>query len=157
MKIAVVWIGKTSEDFINKGIQEYLTRLKFYLGIEIKEFAYLKKAKNLTEQQIKTREGELLVSFLQQGDVVVLLDEKGKMYSSREFSDFIEKQMIGSAKRLVFLIGGAYGFGDELYQKSHFKVSLSKMTFSHQMVRVIFLEQLYRAFSILKGEPYHHD
>jgi 23S rRNA (pseudouridine1915-N3)-methyltransferase len=157
MKIAIVWIGKTTESWIEEGIKEYLSRLKHYITVETKEFGAIKKNSNFTEIQIKQKECELLLSFIQPGDVLVLLDENGKMMGSRDFSQYIDKQMVGSVKRLVFMIGGAYGFADEVYQKSQSKISLSKMTYSHQMVRVIFLEQLYRAMTILKGEPYHHD
>jgi 23S rRNA (pseudouridine1915-N3)-methyltransferase len=157
MKIAIVWIGKTTESWIEEGINEYLSRLKHYITVETKEFGAIKKNSNFTEIQIKQKESDLLLSFIQPGDVLVLLDENGKMMRSRDFSQYIDKQMVGSVKRLVFMIGGAYGFSDEVYQKSQSKLSLSKMTYSHQMVRVIFHEQLYRAMTILKGEPYHHD
>lgn len=157
MKAAVVWIGKTSEKWLEAGIQEYLKRLKHYIPVEIKEFAYIKNSKNLTEEQQKEKEGIMLESFLHQGDVLVLLDENGKQMNSRGFSEFTNTQMCSSVKRLVFVIGGAYGFSKSVYNRSQYKISLSKMTFSHQMVRVIFLEQLYRAMTILKGEPYHHD
>ena len=157
MKIELVWIGKTSEEWINKGIEEYLKRLKHYIGFEIKEFQYIKKSAKLSQDEIKVKEGEMLLSYLQPGDVLALLDEKGKAYTSREFSEFVNQQMLRSVKRLIFVIGGAYGFSEAVYNKKQYQASLSKMTFSHQMVRVIFLEQLYRAMTILNGEPYHHD
>lgn len=157
MKVELVWIGKTSESWIEEGFQLYLKRLKHYIGFEIKEISNVKNSKNLSESELKVKEGELILSYLQPGDVLVLLDEKGKTMKSREFSSFINQQMIRSIRRLVFIIGGAYGFSDSVYDRKQYMVSLSKMTYSHQMVRVIFIEQLYRAMTILNGEPYHHD
>ncbi|MBN2164673.1 MAG: 23S rRNA (pseudouridine(1915)-N(3))-methyltransferase RlmH [Marinilabiliaceae bacterium] len=157
MKIVLIWIGKTSENWIDVGVREYQNRLKHYISFDIKEFPYVKNSRNLSEYNIKEKEGEQLLSFLQPGDVLVLLDEKGKEFSSREFSEYVNNQMIRSVKRLVFVIGGAYGFSESVYKQKQFSISLSKMTFSHQMVRVIYLEQLYRAMTIINGEPYHHE
>ncbi|MBN2743341.1 23S rRNA (pseudouridine1915-N3)-methyltransferase [Breznakibacter xylanolyticus] len=157
MKVTLIWIGKTVEPWLQAGIDEYTGRLKHYLPFEIKEIASVKNAKNLDESQLKQKEGELILSALQPGDHLVLLDENGKQPSSREFSTIIDKHQHGMVKRLVFVIGGAYGFSDAVYAAANSKMSLSRMTFSHQMVRVIFTEQLYRAMTILKGEPYHHD
>jgi len=117
----------------------------------------LKKRKILTEELQKKQEGELIFDHLQAGDFLILLDENGKQNSSRQFAAMLEKQMIAATRRLVFVVGGPYGFSDEVYARSNTKLSLSPMTFSHQMVRLIFMEQLYRAFSIIRGEPYHHD
>ncbi|MFC2096387.1 23S rRNA (pseudouridine(1915)-N(3))-methyltransferase RlmH [Bacteroidota bacterium] len=156
MKIKLVLIGKTDTDFLSKGIEEYTKRLKHYISYEMIIIPDLKNTKNLSKSQQKHKEGELILNQINTGDFVVLLDEKGKEYSSVEFSKFIEKQMISGLKNLIFIVGGPYGFSERVYEKGNLKVSLSKMTFSHQMVRMIFAEQLYRAMTIIKGEPYHH-
>lgn len=156
MKIKLLLIGKTDSNYLNKGIEEYVNRLKHYLPFEITVIPDLKNTKSMPEDQQKQKEGELIINQIGTGDFVVLLDEKGKGYSSMEFSKFIEKRMLTGLKNLVFVVGGPYGFSEEVYQKSNSKISLSKMTFSHQMVRLIFVEQLYRAMTIIKGEPYHH-
>ncbi|HRW63970.1 MAG TPA: 23S rRNA (pseudouridine(1915)-N(3))-methyltransferase RlmH [Bacteroidales bacterium] len=156
MKIKLIVVGKTDSSFIAEGIKEYEKRLKHYIGFEMIVIPDIKNTKNLSEAQQKQREGELIQGLFNAGDYVVLLDERGSELSSVSFSQFIEKQMLSGVKNLIFIIGGPYGFSDLLYQKAQTKVSLSKMTFSHQMVRMIFVEQLYRAFTILKGEPYHH-
>lgn len=156
MKIKLLLIGKTDSDILSKGVDDYLKRLKHYIPFEMSIIPDLKNTKNLTESQQKKKEGELILNFIKSGDFVVLLDEKGKEYTSVGFSGFIEKQMISGLKSLVFIVGGPYGFSDDVYIKSNSKISLSRMTFSHQMVRLIFTEQLYRAMTIIKGEPYHH-
>ncbi len=156
MKIKLLVIGKTDSDIFNKGIDDYMKRLKHYLPFDISIIPDLKKTKNLSESQQKQKEGELILSFLKPGDFIVLLDENGKEYASVDFSKFIQKQMISGLKNLIFIVGGPYGFSDEVYKKANSKISLSRMTFSHQMVRLIFTEQLYRAMTIIKGEPYHH-
>lgn len=156
MKIKLLLIGKTDSEILTKGIDDYLKRLKHYIPFEMSIIPDLKNTKNLTESQQKKKEGELILNYIKPGDFVVLLDEKGKEYSSVEFSRFIEKQMVSGLKNLIFIIGGPYGFSDDVYKKCNSKVSLSRMTFSHQMVRLIFTEQLYRAMTIIKGEPYHH-
>jgi len=156
MKAILVVIGKTDEAYLQTGIEKYQQRLKHYLPYEMKIIPDLKKTKNLSENQQKTMEGKLILQNIQAGDYVILLDEKGKDYSSVEFSKIIEKRMLAGIKRLIFVIGGPYGFSDDVYAKANGKISLSKMTFSHQMVRLIFAEQLYRAMTILKNEPYHH-
>lgn len=157
MKINVVYIGKTGKTFLVEGEKEYLNRLKHYCKVDVTELADLKNAKKLSKEQIKTEEGKLLLQQLNSGDQVYLLDERGKKYSSVQFSNFIQKRFNQGGKKLVFLIGGAYGFSDEVYARAQGKISISNMTFSHQMIRMIFLEQLYRAMTILRGEPYHHD
>jgi len=157
MKVVLVVIGKTDEAYLRTGIEKYENRLKHYLPYEMKVIPDLKKTKNLSSQQQKHLEGQLITQALQAGDFVVLLDEKGKDYSSVDFSKMIEKRMVAGLKRLVFIVGGPYGFSDEVYAKANSKISLSKMTYSHQMVRLIFAEQLYRAMTILKNEPYHHE
>lgn len=156
MKATLLVIGKTDKDFVKKGIEEYQKRLIHYLPFEIKVIPDLKNTKNLSADQQKQKEGELILSKLKPTDTIILLDEKGKEFSSVGFSKFLEQKMIGGTRHLVFIIGGPYGFSDEVYKKANGKVSLSKMTFSHQMVRMIFTEQIYRAMTILKREPYHH-
>ena len=156
MKIKLICIGKTGKDFLIAGEQEYLNRLKHYVSVERIEIPDIKNAKSLSIDQIKELEGKEILSKLQSGDQLILLDENGKLFSSTEFADFLQQKFNQGGKGLVFVIGGAYGFSGEVYEKSIFKISLSKMTFSHQMIRMIFFEQVYRAMTILKGEPYHH-
>ncbi len=157
MKVCLLVIGKTDASYIREGIAEYEKRLTRYIPYEMKVLPDVKNAKNLTESLQKEREGEMLLEQFQAGDFVVLLDEKGRQYSSVEFSQFLAQKMLGTIKRLVFVVGGPYGFSEEVYKRANDKISLSKMTFSHQMVRMIFAEQIYRAMTILKGEPYHHE
>ena len=156
MKITLLVIGKTLSDYLKTGENEYLKRLTFYGNMDYCVIPALKNAKSLTEEQQKTEEGKLLLSKIEPSDFCVLLDENGKNCSSEAFADFLNGKMVSGVKNLVFVVGGAYGFSDPVYQRANHKLSLSSMTFSHQMVRLIFLEQLYRAFTILKGEPYHH-
>ncbi|MDC3252997.1 23S rRNA (pseudouridine(1915)-N(3))-methyltransferase RlmH [Crocinitomicaceae bacterium] len=157
MRIKVICIGKTGKSFLTDGENEYLKRLKHYAQVDKIELADVKNAKNLTKDQIKKEEGKLLLSKISGNDQLCLLDEKGRSFRSIDFSRFIQKQFNQGGKTLVFMIGGAYGFSDELYARADKKISLSEMTFSHQMIRMLFLEQLYRAMTILKGEPYHHE
>ena len=157
MKITLLVIGKTDEPYLETGIAKYLGRLEHYVPFELKIIPDIRNRKTLSEAQQKKTEGELLLAQFQPGDVVVLLDENGKTFSSRGFAKWIESQMNTGCKRLVFVIGGPYGFSQEVYEKAKSKISLSEMTFSHQMVRLVFIEQLYRAFTIMKGEAYHHD
>lgn len=156
MKIKLLLIGKTDTDYLNKGINEYVKRIKHYLPFEMIIIPDLKNTKNLSEEQQKQKEGELILGHLSNSDFLVLLDENGTEFNSVSFSGFIEKQMISGLKNLIFVVGGPYGFSDEVYKQGNSKISLSKMTFSHQLVRLIFAEQLYRAMTIIKGEPYHH-
>lgn len=157
MKILFLVIGKTDEDYLVTGIKKYVGRLGHYVPFEMKELPDIRNRKTLNEEQQKKAESFLLLQQLQPGDQVVLLDKKGKSYTSVEFSEILEKQMASGVKRLVFVVGGPYGFAQEVYDRADTMLSLSPMTFSHQMVRLIFVEQLYRAFTILKGEPYHHN
>ena len=157
MKTCLLVIGKTDAAFIREGIAEYEKRLMRYLPYEMKILPDAKNARNMTENLQKEKEGELILEQLQAGDWVVLLDEKGKQYTSVGFADYLAQKMLMGIKRLVFVIGGPYGFAESVYQRTNEKISLSKMTFSHQMVRMIFTEQIYRAMTILKGEPYHHE
>jgi Uncharacterized conserved protein len=156
MKILLLVIGKTDEKYLEEGIAKYTGRLSHYVPFELKVIPDIKNRKALSEEQQKKAEGDLLLAQFQAGDEFVLLDENGKTFTSCAFSAMLEKQMLAGIKRLVFVIGGPYGFSAEVYAKTKSKLSLSLMTFSHQMVRLIFVEQLYRAFTIMKGEPYHH-
>jgi 23S rRNA (pseudouridine1915-N3)-methyltransferase len=156
MKILLLVIGKTDEDYLITGIKKYVGRLGHYVSFEMKEIPDIRNRKTLSEEQQKKAESFLLLQQMQPGDHVVLLDENGCTYTSVAFAENLEKLMASGAKRIVFVIGGPYGFAQEVYDKANAKMSLSAMTFSHQMVRLIFVEQLYRAFTILKGEPYHH-
>ena len=156
MKIVFLVIGKTDESYLDTGILKYIKRLEHYVPFEMKIIPDIKNRKTLTEEQQKKAEGELILSNINIGDDLVLLDENGKTFSSVAFSQWIEKQMNIASKRMIFVVGGPYGFSKEVYAKAKFKISLSEMTFSHQMIRLIFVEQLYRAFTIIKGEPYHH-
>ncbi|MEN0046617.1 MAG: 23S rRNA (pseudouridine(1915)-N(3))-methyltransferase RlmH [Bacteroidota bacterium] len=157
MKIELWLVGKTNFSYLKEGISIYEKRLGHYLSFEKKILPDVKIGKKANPEQIKQAEGKLILSKLNAGDALVLLDENGKQRSSEQFADFIQQQLHMSHKRIIFQIGGAYGFSEAVYERANFKISLSKMTFSHQMVRLIFLEQLYRAMTILKGEPYHHN
>lgn len=157
MKIVLLVIGKTDESYLEEGISKYVSRLGHYIPFELKVLPDVRRNKGFSEVQQKQAEYDLLISQLLPGDDVVLLDENGKMLSSRDFAGVIDKKSIAGVKRLVFVVGGPYGFSTEMYERSNSKISLSAMTFSHQMVRLVFVEQLYRAMTILKGEPYHHD
>lgn len=157
MKLHVIFTGKTTGKLFQEAIADYSKRLTHYVPFTIEELPDLKNTKSLNEEQQKEREADMLFEKLQQGDVLVLLDEKGKEFTSREFSAYLEQKLQTVNKRLVFLIGGPYGFSQRVYDAAHGKISLSKMTFSHQMVRLFLVEQIYRSFTIIKGEPYHHD
>lgn len=156
MKIQLILIGKTNEKYLIEGFSIFEKRIKNYIDFKTIIIPELKNTKNLSFELIKKQESELLMKHIQDIDFVVLLDENGKNSSSIEFSKFINSQMIKSTKNLVFVIGGAYGFSENVYNRANDKIALSRMTFSHQMVRIIFAEQLYRAFTILNNEPYHH-
>ncbi|MEI7595175.1 MAG: 23S rRNA (pseudouridine(1915)-N(3))-methyltransferase RlmH [Bacteroidota bacterium] len=157
MKINVICISKTSEKYLQTGIELYLGRLKHYVPIEFIEIPDIKNAKNMDFEQIKNAEGELIVKKIDASSRVILLDDKGKDFTSIQFSNYIEKQQLSGVKIINFIIGGPYGFSEKVYALANEKISLSKMTFSHQLIRVIFFEQLYRAYTILKNEPYHHE
>lgn len=157
MNIKVITIGKTNKSFLIEGENEYLKRLKRYVSFEKIEIPDIKGAKKMSQSEIKQKEGALILSKINTTDTVILLDDKGKDYSSLKFSNWLQNKMNISVKNLVFIIGGAYGFSDELYARGQEKLSISKMTFSHQMIRMIFFEQVYRGFSILNNEPYHHE
>ncbi|TNE79957.1 MAG: 23S rRNA (pseudouridine(1915)-N(3))-methyltransferase RlmH [Bacteroidetes bacterium] len=157
MKVELWMVGKTAEAYLETGMAIYEKRLPHYLPFQKQVFPDIKNAKNLDQASLKVKEGEAFLKKLDKRDFLVLLDENGKVSSSVQFANQLEKWNIQGIDRLVFLIGGAYGFSDEVYDRANHKMSLSPMTFSHQMVRLIFLEQLYRACSINKGEPYHHE
>lgn len=157
MRITLLAIGKTDDNYVLEGVEKYLKRLKHYIKIEIQIIPDLKKTKNLSEDEQKAKEAELFLKNIQSQDDVVVLDERGTELSSLQFADFLNKKMIASVQHLVFLIGGPYGFDKTVYSRANYKISLSKMTFSHQMIRLFFVEQIYRSFTILKGEPYHHE
>lgn len=156
MTIKLVCIGKTDSTELKQLIEMYEKRLQFYIKFELEVIPDLKKAKNLDENQQKIKEGELILTKVQASDFVVLLDEKGKEFTSVGFSEYIQKRLNSGMKQLIFVIGGPYGFSQDVYKRADSKLALSKLTFSHQMVRLFFTEQLYRAFTILKNEPYHH-
>lgn len=156
MKVTLLLVGKTQNEHFIAGIKDYVSRIEHYLPFTITTIPELKNTKNLSEEQQKAREGELILKEVQAADTLVLLDEHGKEFRSVEYAQWIQKKQ-NTAKRLVFVIGGPYGFSEDVYKRANEKISLSKMTFSHQMVRLIFVEQLYRACTIIKGEPYHHE
>lgn len=157
MNVKLLTVGKTDVKWVKEGLELYTSRLVHYVPFQIVEIPQLKKASALTEEQIKEKEGDLILKEVGPADALILLDERGREYRSVEFASYIQKQLSGGAKSIIFAIGGAYGFSKEVYGRANDMISLSKMTFSHQMVRTVFAEQLYRAFTILKGEPYHHE
>lgn len=156
MKITLLTVGKTTFGFAAQGEELYQKRLQFYTQFRRVDIPQLKNAASLSREEIKVKEGELILKALKPDDDVILLDERGNEYSSIDWAAILERKMLSSGKDIVFVVGGAYGFSQAVYQRANSKLSLSKMTFSHQIVRFIFLEQLYRAFTIIKGEPYHH-
>ncbi len=156
MKITLLTVGKTDVRWVREGLELYVSRLSHYVRFSLKEIPELKNVSAFTKEQIKEKEGDLILSSLTAGDFVVLLDERGRKYRSVEFADFIRERLNRGAD-MVFVVGGAYGFSQKVYSRADSMMSLSDMTFSHQMVRTIFAEQLYRAFTIIRGEPYHHE
>jgi 23S rRNA (pseudouridine1915-N3)-methyltransferase len=157
VKIQLIVIGKTNQDFVRQGLNEFCNRLTHYLPFELEIIPDIKNTKHLSSKQQKEKEGELILQSFQTGDYIVLLDEEGKEFTSTKFAGYIEKKIHTGLKRLVFVVGGAYGFSSAIYEAAHEKMALSKMTFPHQLVRLIFIEQLYRAMTILNNEPYHHE
>lgn len=157
MKTVLLVVGRTVEQHFITAIADYVQRTRRYLTLDLEVIPELKNTKNLSAEVQKEKEGELILKALQPGDVVVLLDEGGREMRSIEFADYMKRKMNTVNKRLVFVIGGPYGFSKRVYEAAHEKMSLSRMTFSHQMVRLIFVEQLYRAMTILNGGPYHHE
>lgn len=156
MKIKLLTIGKTNKSYFLEGEQEYQKRLSKYIQFEKTELPDVKNAKALSENQIKTEEGKIILSKLDKSTLLVLLDENGKEFTSAGFASWMREEMNRGHKSITFVIGGAYGFSQEIYDQAKLKISLSQMTFNHQMVRMFFIEQVYRAFSILNNEPYHH-
>lgn len=156
MNIRLIAIGKTDNKNLQSLIDEYTKRLSFYVKFDLEIIPDIKNVKNLSEAQQKEKEGELILAKINSTDHLILLDENGKTFSSVGFSDYLQKKMNAGIKTLVFVIGGPYGFSEHVYQKAQGKVSLSEMTFSHQMVRLFIIEQIYRGFTILRNEPYHH-
>lgn len=157
MKMTLLTVGRTDVKWVREGLELYVSRLVHYIPFQLLEIPELKNVSSLTKEQIKQKEGDLILKNIRPSDEVILLDEHGKEYTSVEFSHFIEEKVSRGSKDMVFVIGGAYGFSSDVYGRASGKISLSKMTFSHQMVRTVFAEQLYRAFTIIKGEPYHHE
>ena len=157
MKIKLLAIGKTDNNNLITLLRSYEERLKHYVKFELEIIPDLKNVKNLSEKLQKEKEGELILKKVRTDDNLILLDEKGKEFRSIEFSGFLQKKMNSGIKQLVFVIGGPYGFSEKVYQKATGRISFSKMTFSHQMIRLFVVEQIYRAFTILKNEPYHHE
>ncbi len=157
MKITLLTVGKTDRDWVRQGLDIYVSRLKHYISFSLVEIPELKNVSSLSKEQIKSKEGELILKNIRNTDDVILLDERGKEYTSTELASIIQNKINYEGRDIVYVIGGAYGFSEAVYARANSKLSLSKMTFSHQMVRTIFAEQLYRAFTIMKGEPYHHE
>jgi 23S rRNA (pseudouridine1915-N3)-methyltransferase len=156
MKITFITVGKTEDTYLKDGIEKYVKRLKHYTKLEMVDIPELKNTKALTEDQQKAKEAELILKKITVQDHVILLDENGMEFTSVQFANYINKRSVSSSANLIFVVGGPYGFDQSVYQRANDKISLSRMTFSHQMVRLFFVEQLYRAYSIIKGEPYHH-
>lgn len=157
MKITLLTVGKTDREWVRQGLDIYVSRLKHYIPFSLIEIPELKNVSALSTDQIKTREGELILKNIRPTDDLILLDERGKQYSSVELAKVLQDKISYTGKDIIFVIGGAYGFSQAVYDRANSKISLSKMTFSHQMVRAIFAEQIYRAFTIMRGEPYHHE
>jgi 23S rRNA (pseudouridine1915-N3)-methyltransferase len=157
MKIALLQVGKTSAKYLTEGIATFEERVKKYSSFEILTVPDLRNTRNMPFREQKVRESEKILHFLGSDDYIVILDDKGKEFSTIEFATWLEKTMMLQKKRIVFVTGGAWGFTDEIFKKADMRLSLSRLTFSHQIVRLLFLEQLYRAFTVMKGEPYHHE
>lgn len=156
MKIKLLFIGKEDAEMFQQAIDFYTKKIQFYNPFETIAIPYLKNTKSLSESEQKKREGELILKKIENGDFVVLLDENGKEKTSVDFSHFIQQNLNSGIKTVLFIIGGAYGFSDEVYERANQKLSLSRMTFPHLMTRLVFVEQMYRSFTILRNEPYHH-
>lgn len=157
MKITLLSVGKTTFPFIKDGCDTFVKRIKHYIGFEAIEIPELKNVSALSKEQIKDKEGELILKQIKASDKVILLDEKGSRFSSIEWAEELRKEMVMSTKSIIFVIGGSYGFAKSVYDRANGKLSLSSMTFSHQIIRLFFVEQLYRALTIIKGEPYHNE
>lgn len=156
MEIVFLTVGKTTEKYLLQGVEEYEKRLKKYIRFKRVELPEIKRSKGLSEAELKKKEGEDILTHLKGGDYLILLDENGKEFTSEKFAGHIQKKMNSGFKRLIFVVGGPYGFSEEVYGNANEKVALSQMTFTHQMIRLFFTEQIYRAFTILRNDPYHH-
>jgi Uncharacterized conserved protein len=157
MEILLLTVGKTTQPFIKQGIEEYLKRLRHYVAYKIESIPDIKNPRAQSEENLKQKEGEAILSYISACDLCILLDERGKEMTSVEFSSFVQKLMLSGRKKAVFVVGGPYGFSKDVYDRADAKISLSKMTFTHEMIRLFFTEQLYRAMTIIRGEPYHHE
>lgn len=157
MKITFLTVGKTTFPFVREGSETFVKRIKHYTPFECLEIPELKNTSSLSKEQIKEKEGELILKQIKNTDKVILLDERGRHFTSVEWAKEIEKEIISGTRSIIFVVGGAYGFSPSVYQRADSKISLSHMTFSHQIIRLFFVEQLYRAFTIIKGEPYHNE
>lgn len=157
MEICILSVGKINSPWIQQGIEQYESRLNKYIKISKVIIPDLKNAKSLSVETLKEEEGKLIINNLAPSDYVIILDEKGREFSSREFAQWMQKQMNSGRKRIVLIIGGPFGFSDDVYSRANFKIALSEMTFTHEMAKLLLTEQIYRAMTILKGEPYHHD
>ena len=157
MEILLMSVGKVNSPWITKGLEEFEKRLSKYMKFSAKIIPDIRNTKSLTKEQIKISEGKSILAEILGSDYVVLLDEKGEEFSSQKFSSWLEKKMASGKKRIIFIIGGPFGFSEEVYAKADSKIALSKMTFTHEMAKLFFTEQLYRAFTILNNEPYHHE
>ena len=157
MKIQLWVVGKTTQDFVEQGLTEFCGRIKHYLPFEMQVIPDIKDTKSLSPEQVKEKEGEGILKAIRPGDYIVLLDEQGRNFTSLQFAEYLERKILTVPKSLVFIIGGAYGFSPKVHKAAQEKIALSKMTFSHQLVRLIFAEQLYRAMTILNHLPYHHE
>lgn len=156
MKITLMVIGKNKENYITEGVRDYLKRMNKYISFHFREIPGIKSTKKYSVEEIKHREGEVILKHIPTNATLILLDERGKLMSSDDFAAWLKKHMIQSTQHLIFLVGGAYGFSSRVYDKAAAKLSVSPMTFSHQVIRLMFMEQIYRAFTIIQGEPYHH-
>jgi len=157
MKITFLTVGKTTFPFVKEGCDIFIKRIRHYTTFEYIEIPELKNTSSLSKEQIKDKEAELILKYVKNTDKVVLLDERGKNFTSIEWSKELEKEIVSGTRSLIFIVGGAYGFSKTIYERANGKLSLSSMTFSHQIIRLFFIEQLYRAFTIMKGEPYHNE
>lgn len=157
MKITLLTMGKTDIGWVKQGLEMYVSRLSHYIQFNLVEIPELKRMSSFSPSQIKDKEADVIMPLIKSSDEVILLDEHGREFRSIEFADYLQKRMVNDSRDMVFVIGGAYGFSQRLYDRANGKISLSKMTYSHQLVRTVFAEQLYRAFTIIKGEPYHNE
>lgn len=157
MKMKLLLVGKTVEKYLREGISEYEERLRHYVTFSVEEIPELRQASSLSREQVKAREGEMIAARIKPSDFVILLDERGSRYTSLGWARHLEQQISHNPRDIVFIVGGCYGFSQAIYDRADSKLSLSDMTFSHQLVRLIFMEQIYRAFTIIHGEPYHHE